>query len=226
MRVICKEQHTPEWKAARHGKVTASAARFALARPGTKGRANYVEQLANDLEGMPDFSDEEDPPWFIDGRYYESWARGWYSFTYDNDVLETGFVVHDDYSWIGCSPDGLLHIEIPLEAGVTYIPKGGEGMVEIKYRKSLGTFKQHAALFANAQVIAQVQTQLFVTSFQWCDYVNYWRSDDHELEQGNVERIYRDDAYINNTLLPAFVGLWGAVQALLHEHRDQYQGGD
>lgn len=202
MRILCEKQNTLEWKQARHSKITASVAQLALAKPGGKMRNLYVEKLTDDLEGVPDFDDEDDAPWFADGRYYESYARGWYSFKYDCDVRETGFVVHDDYSWIGCSPDGLVD---------------PDGMVELKYRKFLHTFKQHAALRANASIIAQVQTQLFVTGRDWCDYVNYWRDDDNEVEQGACERIERDSAYIQNELLPAFVGLWNEVQALLKQ---------
>ncbi len=207
MRILCTEQGTPEWHKAKAGVISASCAQIALAGPGTKTRRRYIEKLADDREGIPDFDTAEPPPWFTDGRFYESWARGWYSFKYDTDVEETGFVVHDDYSWIGCSPDGLI---------------GDDGLLEIKYRKTLRTFKQHAALRANASVIAQVQTQLFVTGRKWCDYVNYWRSDDHEVEKGFRERIERDQAYIDNTLLPAFISLERDIAALVEERKRLY----
>ena len=200
MRVLCEVQGTPEWLDARRGKITASAARLALGRPGTKGRRDYAQKIVHDLEGLPDFDDEDDKPWFIEGWYFESWARGWYSWNRDTDVQETGFVVHDDYSWLGCSPDGLV---------------GDDGMIQIKYRKSLGTFHKYSAIGITAPVKAQMQTELFVTGRRWNDYVNYWRSDDHELEQGRVWRMYRDEAYIENTLLPAFVSLWQDINALL-----------
>ena len=206
MRILCKTQGTPEWHDVRRGKVTASAARYALARAGTLGRLNYIQQLADAIEGVPNFDDEDDPPWFAEGRYYESWARGWYAWKQGVEVAETGFIVHDDYSWLGCSPDGLV---------------GKSGMVELKYRKFLHTFFKHSAAQVNAQVIAQVQTQMFVCGRRWNDYVNYWRSDQHEKEKGSVKRIERDDAYIDNTLLPAFVGLWREVQELLVTRRSR-----
>lgn len=207
MRVLCKEQGTKEWLRVKRGVISASRAQVALMAKHTKGYQNYVEELADDIDGVPNFDEEEPPPWFTDGRYYESWARGWYAFKYDVDVKEIGFAVHDDYSWIGCSPDGLI---------------GEDGCLEIKYRKSLKTFKEHAALRANNTVIAQVQTQLFVTGRQWCDYVNYWRSDDHEKEQGFRERIEYDPAYIDNTLLPAFLGLYRDVNKLVAERKAKY----
>ncbi len=204
MNILCKEQGTQEWRDARRGKITASAARLAIGRPGTKGRADYILKLVHDWEGVPDLEDEETPPWFLDGKYFESWARGWYSWQFDAVVKETGFIVHDDYSWLGCSPDGLI---------------GDDGMLEVKFRKSLRTFHEHASIGVNKPVMAQVQTQLFVCDRRWCDYVNYWRSDDHELEKGRCKRIDRDQPYIDNVLLPAFVKIWTEAQALLLSRR-------
>ena len=193
MKTLATAQHTTEWYNARRCRISASEAHKALMRRGTKGRRFYVSKLADDLEGLPDFDDHEIKPWFSDGIYYESWARGWYSFKFDVDIIQTGFVVHDRYEWIGCSPDGLV---------------GDHGLVEIKSRSRLRTFDKCARLGVTNQIYPQVQTQLFVTGRAWCDYVNYWRSDNHELEKGHVQRVDRDQAYINNTLLPAFVTLW------------------
>jgi hypothetical protein len=197
MRVLTTTQRTPEWFAAKRGVISASSAQLALAGRRTKGRMNYVYRLADDLDGVPDFDEVDTKPWFTDGVYYESWARGWYSFKHGVDVEETGFVVHDDYSFIGCSPDGLV---------------GNDGMCEFKYRKYLHTFKAHAQAEVTNTVTAQAQTQMLVCDRQWVDYVNYWRSVDHDQEKGHVQRIYRNQAYIDNTLLPAFVKLWDDVR--------------
>lgn len=222
MLVLAAEQGTKEWHAARRGRITASQAHLALARPGGKGRTDYVRQLADALQGIPDFRDEGEPTpeWFLDGRYYESWSRGWYQWTRDVDVVEVGFVTHDEYTWLGSSPDGLIRPRGAVEVGATIQT---EGVFETKYRKTLRTFHKHASLGETASVIAQAQTQMCVTGALWCDYTNYWRSqDNNELEKGHVQRIWRDDAYIDNTLLPAFVGLWREVQALLEAQRREY----
>lgn len=197
MRILCTEQGTPEWHKAKSGKFSASCAQIAMMGDGTKGRRNYIEKLADDLEGIPNFDDEDDPPWFRDGRYYESWARGWYAWEHNVEVGQTGFVVHDDYDFVGCSPDGLV---------------GDDGLIEIKYRKTIKSFKDHAQAQMTRPVIAQIQTQIWVCNRKWCDYVNYWRSDDHEKEMGHSQRIYRDDAYIGNVLVPAIVRLWSDVR--------------
>jgi hypothetical protein len=204
MRILCEQQGTEEWHRVKRGVISASCAHIVLMGKGTKTQKNYIESLVYDLEGLPDFGSQECEPWFVDGRYYESFARGWYSWQNSTEVTETGFIVHDDYSWIGCSPDGLI---------------GDDGLVEIKFRKYLRTFKQHSALLENKSVMPQIQTQLFVTGRQWCDYVNYWRDDDNEFEQGSIERILRDDVYIDTILLPSFISLWDEVQTRLRERK-------
>lgn len=200
MKVLCEEQRTPEWFAARRGKITASQAHVCLMAGHTKTRRMYVAKIADDLEGLPDFDDVDPKPWFQAGAYYEEWARGWYSFQRGIDVRMTGLVVHDRYDWIGCSPDGLL---------------GTDGLLEIKYRSYLRTYQQHVARGFQPSLYPQVQAQMYVCDRDWCDYVNYWRSIDHQLEQGHVQRIHRDQAYIDNTLLPAFVSFWADVGDLL-----------
>ena len=204
MKILCDDQRTPDWFAARKGRITASEARKALMGRHTKGRTLYVAKLADDIEGIPDFDDEEPAPWFTDGVFYESWARGWYSFKHDTDIRMIGFAVHDDYDWLGCSPDGLID------------PDGG---IEIKYRSYLHTFEKHATHKMQASVYPQVQTSMFVCNRDWWDYTNYWRSDDHEVEKGHVQRIHRDQAYIDNTLLPAFVELMKDVRRELQRRK-------
>lgn len=208
MKVLCTEQRTDEWFEVKRGRISASDAKLCLAGKGTKGRRLYVEKLADDLEGLPDFDDHDLKPWFVNGVYYESWARGWYSFKYDIDIEQTGFVVHDEYEWLGCSPDGLV---------------GDDGLVEIKYRTYLHTFEEHAQTGKVTQIMPQLQTQMFVTGRKWCDYVNYWRSDHHELEKGHVQRVHRDDAYIQNTLLPGFLSLWRDVGEEVERRKLQKQ---
>ncbi len=200
MKIICEAQHTPEWHEAKRTRITASEAQICLMRRTSKTYRSYVHKLADAFDGVPDFEDEDLKPWHADGIYYESWARGWYAWNYDVEVKEVGFVVHEKYDWLGCSPDGVVN---------------EEGLVEIKYRKFLHTFDKHSKVGVTNTVKAQCQTQMLVCGAQWCDYVNYWRSDEHEKEKGHCQRIYRDDAYINNTLLPAFVRTMNDVAAEL-----------
>lgn len=205
MIVLCDTQRTPEWFAAKRGRVSASDARRVLAGRGTRSRRDYLLKIVYDLEGAPDFADEDVKPWFTDGVYYESYARGWYSWNSDVDIVQTGFVIHDEHSWIGCSPDGLV---------------GDDGLVEFKFRKTLRALRDHGDKGQPlAQIKPQLQTQLLVTGRRWIDYVNYWRDDPNEFEQGLVRRVYRDDAYINETLIPAMIRFWSDVRDMLRARR-------
>lgn len=199
------EQQTPEWFAAKRSVLSASDMRHVLAKKGGKGRRGYALKIVQDLEGIPDFADEDTPPWFVDGKYYESFARGWYSWERKVDVAQVGFVVHDDYSFIGCSPDGLV---------------GHDGLVEIKYRKYHRTFEQHTDTRGISKALkSQVQTQLLVTGRAWCDYVNYWRDDENDIEEGHILRLPRDDEYINEVILPACITFWNEINVYVAERR-------
>jgi putative phage-type endonuclease len=200
MRVLCDSQRDELWYACRRGKITASAIAHVLAKAGTDSRESYKLLLTQDIEGVPDFEDDDPKPWFIEGRIYEDWARGWYSWNYNVDVIQTGFVLNDDCDWIGCSPDGLVE---------------PDGMIEIKYRKNLKTYDKHTDKVDRA-TRNQIQLQLFVTGRKWCDYVNYWRDDDGN-EKGHVTRVAREGEYIEK-LVGACGLFWGEVWKL-HESR-------
>ena len=196
MRVLCDDQRSEEWLACRRGKITASSIQRVLAGPETRSRNSYMMSLVFDLEGVPDFNDEEPGVWFEDGRKYESWARGWYSWNYNVDVSETGFVLHDEFDWIGCSPDGIVE---------------PDGLIEIKYRKSLKTYDQHTKRI-QPSAFNQMQMQMYVMDRAWCDYVNYWRNDDNE-EKGHVQRVQRDDERLE-LLIEKCHAFWADVNTL------------
>ena len=105
MRILTTTQGDDLWDIARKGRITASGIGNVLAGKGTKSRFEYRMQLCLDLEGVEDFRDSA--IWFEDGRRYEGHARGWYDWNIAT-VTETGFVLHDEYNWLGASPDGLV----------------------------------------------------------------------------------------------------------------------
>lgn len=179
MRVLTQTQGTEEWEMARKGRVTASSIDKVLAGKHTKGRAEYMMNLILDLEGIADFRD--DAPWFEAGKKYESYALGWYQVQADVDVERVGFVLHDEYNWFGCSPDGLIR------------PEGG---VEIKYRSTLETFHDACIKPISRAYEYQMQACMAVCNARWWDYMNYWRDDYGQREQGHIRRIVRDDAKI------------------------------
>ncbi len=182
MKILCDTQGDQRWHDCRRGHLTASRVGDIIAGKHTKRRQQYLSEMVLDLEDAPELGEVDPAPWYIDGKKYESWARGWYSWEYDVDVSQTGFVEHDDYAFIGCSPDGLL----PENSGM-----------QIKYRKSLRTFKQHTAKGVRHADEKQMQFEMWVCGARRWRFVNYWRSPDHEKEQGHVQLIERDESMIS-----------------------------
>lgn len=172
-------QGTPEWHAARLGKVTASKIADVMAR--TKNgwgamRANYQAQLMCErLTGVPtETFTNAAMQW---GTDFEAEARAAYSFRFDADVVETGFVPHPRIEMAGASPDGLV---------------GDDGLVEIK----CPTTATHLAFLLGGGVpdkyVKQMQFQMACTDRQWCDFVSY----DPRLPERHrmfVQRFERDD---------------------------------
>ena len=185
MRIITAEQRSEAWFLARRGCITGSEIQKTTMAPTTKGYQGYLEQLVMDLEGIPNFDLDDDKPWFRHGVAYEADARGWYQFNQNVTVEEVGFCLSDDYPFMGMSPDGLV---------------GDDGLVEIKCRNSMNTFKQHSEKVQKA-IARQIQYQLLISERQWCDYLNYIHIPEEEdhlgnqvpaFEAGHIRRIYPD----------------------------------
>ena len=179
MRILCETQNTDEWELARKGRVTASMIDKVLAGKHTKGRYEYMVNLILDLEGVADFKDVA--PWFLKGKKYERDAIGWYQVETDSDIEQTGFVLHDEYNWFGCSPDGFV---------------GADGMVEFKYRSTPTTFETARTKPLSRAYDYQMQAQLGVCNRKWIHYVNYYRNESGTQEQGHIRLIERDDGKI------------------------------
>jgi hypothetical protein len=179
MRILCTQQNTDEWELARKGRVTASMIDKVLAAKHTKGRFEYMMNLIMDLEGVADFKDEA--PWFLKGKKYERDALGWYQNEANCVVHQTGFVLHDEYNWFGCSPDGLV---------------GNDGMVEMKYRSTPTTFETARTKPLSRAYDYQMQAQMGICNRKWIHYVNYYRNESGSQEQGHIRFIERDDGKI------------------------------
>ena len=108
MNAITLVQGSPEWFAARIGKVTASRVADAIAKTKSgwgAGRKNYAAELiAERLTRTPAQSYTNTAmQWGIDT---EPQARGAYEFFRDAKVVEVGFVTHPTINMSGASPDG------------------------------------------------------------------------------------------------------------------------
>jgi putative phage-type endonuclease len=186
-------QGSPEWHAARMGRITASRFADVLTQPRSEANREagnlsataesyMLDLVAEALTGEPQGPRENEAMRW--GHLYEPEARAVYSELTGWDVTEVGFIVHPDLPEVGGSPDGLVD------------DGDGSGGIEIKCpfntRIHLGYMlagelpKQH---------IAQVQGLLWITDSDWWDFVSYDPRCDWPTSMFRV-RAYRDGAYI------------------------------
>lgn len=182
MRTIDCAQGSPEWFAARAGRVTASRIADLMAKTKTgwgAGRANYLADLVAErltgvvAEGFTNAAMKH-------GTETEPQARAAYQFFADAEVAEVGFVLHPDIDFTGCSPDGIV---------------GTDGMVEIKCPNTATHLETLLGSGIPDKYIKQMQWQMRCCERKWCDFVSF----DPRLPtrmQLSVTRITRDDVMI------------------------------
>ena len=150
------EQRTPEWFAARAGRVTASNAGALLGLSPHTSEADGFRRLVRSMNGF----DSE----FVGnvateyGTFHEDGALAEYKMETGNEVEHLAFATHGD--WLGASPDGLV---------------GKRGMLEIKC--PFGQRKTDPPAFKSIDeqphYYAQMQIQMFCTERDWCDFYQW-----------------------------------------------------
>jgi putative phage-type endonuclease len=175
-------QRTPEWFAARLGKVTASRVADVVARTKTgygASRANYMaELLVERLTGQQ--ADGYESPAMRWGTEQEPFARSAYEFHRDTDVTTVGFIGHPTVPMSGASPDGLV---------------GDTGLVEFKCPNTATHIETLLAGSIPQKYIDQMQWQMACTGCQWADFASF----DPRLPESMrlwVERVPRDEKRI------------------------------
>lgn len=202
------DQRTPEWFAARAGKVTASRVADIIARTKTgfsTSRANYKAQLVCErLTGCVEESyTNAAMQWGIDK---EPDARAAYCFRHDVDVMEVGFVDHPTIDMTGASPDGLI---------------GEDGLVEIKCPIVATHIETLLGGSVPSKYITQIQWQLACTDRLWCDFVSFDPRVPASM-QLFVQRIHRDDALVAE-LAGDVTNFLREVDATVAELRARYE---
>lgn len=215
------EQRSDEWRMARAGKLTASRFIDAIAmskvEPGDvyktgakKGQPKPQKSLAARDKYMREIVFERMagiPRHEISGhalRYgseVEQFAREAYELHTGNIAVQAEFVCHPDYPFIGASPDFLVdsdggsEMKCPMDEGV-HIETWLEGVP--------------------TDHIPQIQGGMLVTGRKWWDFVSY---DPRQCEKLRlyVQRIPRDDDYINGILLPGLLQFNAEVEQMIAE---------
>jgi putative phage-type endonuclease len=185
MKIINCEQGSPEWHAARLGKVTASRMADVVAK--TKrglqdyaaSRANYAAELiAERLTGAPaERYTNAAMQW---GSDQEPVARGMYEFLTDCNVVTVGAVIHPKIEMSLASPDGLVD---------------ASGLVEIKCPNTATHIETLLGAPIDGKYVKQMQWQMACTERAWCDFVSFDPRMPGDM-QIHVQRVPRDDELI------------------------------
>lgn len=186
-RIIKVEQGSDEWLALRRSRITASRLGDVMAGKDTKRYRNYRREIVLELLGNENV--EGSPEWARHGRENEPKAIAGYEWKYNVDVEHNVFLIHNEYDWLGASPD-MLHT---TEAEDEYDDGG-----EIKCRALFKNYKARrtqARLYeGQTQAIPacdrhQVQGNMWLTGWSRWWYVDFYIGDD--LEGGLVQKIHR-----------------------------------
>lgn len=160
-------QGSPEWYAARLGKVTSSGIAAVLSKGRNGGvsitRNNYMDDLiAERLLGVTVNSgfESDDTRW---GSNCEAEARTFYELKRDVDVKQTGFALHMTIPMSGASLDGLVNED----------PEG-LGFVEIKCPKTETHIETLRKNTVPPKYLKQILWQAAcVPARSWCDFISY-----------------------------------------------------
>lgn len=198
-------QGSPEWLAARCGRVTASRIADLMARTKTgwgASRANYMAELVCErLSGNPATCFINDAMRW--GTEQEPFARAAYASHAGVEVVETSFVPHPEIAMCGASPDGLV---------------GPDGLVEIKCPNTATHLDTLTSGTVPEKYVLQMAWQMACAGRDWCDFVSY----DPRLPERMrlwVKRVERDVSLILSIEreVVAFLGELDAKLAQLAE---------
>jgi putative phage-type endonuclease len=157
MKVLSMPQGSPEWLAARAGKVTASRINDVMAAKTTAAYKDYKAQIvAEILTGVPQESGFTNAAmqW---GTEQEKFARAEYEMFCAWTVDEVGLVIHPTIEQGAASPDGLV----------------SDGLVEIKCPKTSTHLQTLVDKKQPRQYENQMLWQMACTGRQWVDFVSY-----------------------------------------------------
>ena len=153
------EQGSPEWFAARLGRVTASRVCDVVAKTKTgysTSRDGYMAELICErLTGKPFEQKVNDD--MRRGTDLEPIARAMYELARDCTVNEVGFVVHPTLEMAGASPDGLVE----------------DGLLEIKCPRPHVHLDYLEAGIPPKKYQPQMAWQCICTQRTWVDFVSY-----------------------------------------------------
>lgn len=164
IKVHC-EQRSEAWYSARSGRVTGTKFSDLLASKNTAAYRNLLADIVADIIN----ENLEDEEGYVNeamqrGIDLEPEARQMYCDLKSIVVDEIGFIIPDEdnkyHEWVGISPDGIIQSD--------------NGMIEIKCPKKSTHLNYIVGGKLPSEYKHQVQGQLFVTGFDYCDFISYY----------------------------------------------------
>lgn len=182
MKIIECEQGSPEWHAARCGKVTASRVADIVRKTKSgisASRNTYLgEIVAERLSGaVAEGFKSKAMEW---GNETEAAAREFYAFMNDVAPVRVGLVVHPSIDQAAASPDSLV---------------ADDGLLEIKCPNSATHISTLLGAPIDPDYYKQMQWQMACTGRQWCDFVSFDPRMPEDM-RFHSRRVSRDGALI------------------------------
>jgi putative phage-type endonuclease len=155
------DQQSEAWFAVKCGKVSGTRFKALVAGESTDTYKNLVTNITCEIitGKMEETYSNANMEYGIDT---EPLARMEYEDLFELEVKTAGFITPDEdhkyHHWVGISPDGLLP---------------DNGILEIKCPLARTHFEYIEAKKLPSEYRYQVQGQLFVTGFDYCDFMSY-----------------------------------------------------
>lgn len=161
MIILNIEQRSEAWHEARCGRVTGTRFASLMAGESTKAYKDLVSDIVCEII-TGKIEDGYVSPAMEHGIETEPEARREYESVFGTEIKTAGFIIPDEetkyHDWVGISPDGLT---------------SDNGVLEIKCPMA----KTHLGYIESDKLPTdykyQVQGQLFVTGFDYCDFMSY-----------------------------------------------------
>ena len=175
-------QGSPEWHAARAGKIKGSVCAAYEGKHKYMKPADLVRQEVRALSGAA--SEFTMVPAVAHGSNMEEHARVFLEKLQGYTVEETGLVVHPKYDFLAASPDGLVNLDGCCEFKCPYP----------KYTKT------PYSVYDKPMYLMQVYMQMEVLDVDWCDFLCYLATSPTSEPQYTLERIERKEDFLTELL--------------------------
>lgn len=124
-------QRSSEWFAARSNRITASIVGAILGNNPYQSRDDVMRDKVRESFGLEvEFQGNAATEW---GTKYEDLTIQEYFFTTSKHIEDSGLIIHKDYDYLACSPDGLLGEDGGLEVKTPYRAKKAYSLDEKAY---------------------------------------------------------------------------------------------